>query len=300
MIIKNIIITKDAIMKIVGSCSRFANFEIKKEEWYEVFGLLIGKREGNEINIVDVVPLEHNFNKGDSMIVFNELAYINTISEQLDGVKIIGWYNSRYSGKNQEQIEITGDDFWFHSKFKIFFSDSIFLLFNQLRIAYRMKQIMQADEIYGFNMFDIIDNEISEINWKCKDDAHLVRVNIDELMMNISESLPRYDLKKKYMNVIKRNYSNLYSQYENFIEYYNTNKIRDLREIKFINNSQIMDLKNLCNSIKKDIDMRLLLLEYTELKEKDIKCNLRDNLINFYIEVDELQNNIENILKKSH
>ncbi|MBD3229441.1 MAG: hypothetical protein GF329_14750 [Candidatus Lokiarchaeota archaeon] len=298
VLIKRIEINRNAILKIAGSSSRYANFEIERDEWKEVFGLLTGKIDHETIKILDAIPLEHNFHKSNDKEISGELLYISSISESLEEYKIIGWYNSRYAGEYLEEIIIKEGDYRFHKKFSNIFPDSIFLLFNQLAIINRMKQVMKSEEIYGFRIFSIDNNQIIENRWKCKDDAHLVRVRMDELMMDISEYLPRENLKEKYVDLLKRNQFNLFSQMENYEDYIKRREIeKDLQMMKIRDSCQKTDLKNLCRSIKINIDKKLDLLNYVELKEKqDITEDLKEKLINFCIRADEIQNTVKNKL----
>jgi len=297
VIIYNVTITRNAILNIVGSCSRFANFEIKLEEWKEVFGILIGALEGAEIHILSAIPLEHDFDKENSMRISDELSYIDTISKSINKNEIVGWFSSRYLGNNKDKIEIKNEDYKFHKKFKNIFPNSIFLLFNQLRIEYILKKVMVSDQIFGFNMFDVKDSELIEISWKCHDDALLIRVLIDELMLRVAELLPRYNLKENYKDLIKKNWSNLLMQFENFKTFcINKNNKGDLQITKLMKSSQSMDLKNLCKSIKKDIDQRLDMLELVEFKEKELANDLKNELIDLCIRVDDLQSSLEDYL----
>ncbi|TFF85799.1 MAG: hypothetical protein EU551_03280 [Promethearchaeota archaeon] len=294
MISINIEINRQAILKIAGSSSRYANFEIEKEDWKEGFGILIGIKKNFMLIIQDAIPLEHSLRKENDDIINAELLYINSISENLEDFEILGWFSSRYSGKNKDEIRVKEEDYIFHNKFRNLFPESVFLLFNQLLITNTMKQSMKSSEIYGFNIIDIQDDKIIEKNWKCKDDPHLVRVNMDDLMLDITEYLPRDNLKAKYMDMIERNRHNLFSQYENYIDFDDSGKKgTDLNMTKLRKSSQRMDLKNLCKSIKENIDRRLDLLDYIELKEQKIKDELKDYLMNLCLRVDDLQNTIQ-------
>jgi hypothetical protein len=290
----NIEINRQAILKIAGSSSRYANFEIEKEDWREVFGILIGRKK-NFISIIqDAIPLEPSFLKENDDLINAELLYISSISENLEDLEILGWYSSRYSGTNKHEIMVREDDYKFHHKFRNLFPESVFLLFNQLLITNSMKQSMKSNEIYGFNIFDIQDDEVIEKKWKCKDDPHLVRVHMDDLMLDITEYLPRDNLKEKYMDMIERNRRNLFSQFENYMDFDDSGKKgTDINMNKLRKSSQRMDLKNLCKSIKDNIDRRLDLLDYIELKEQKIKEELKDYLMNLCLRVDDLQNTIQ-------
>jgi len=288
---------KKAILKIAGSSTRFANFEIKKEEWKEVFGLLLGGKDGDTIYVFDIMPLDHNFKMKDEKDIENEIFYINAISESIKKYKIVGWFFSRYSGMHKNEIEIKEMDLIFHNKFKKYFPKTGFLLYNHLKMVNTLRKGISSEKILGFKIFDLYNDSLIEVNWKCDYDLYLLRRYVDHLILNITEFLPRDNIKEKYLRIINKNKTNLDTQFQNILDHIKQ-KSQDINPEmdKLLLVSQISGLKNLCKSIKNGIDTRIELLDYVEFKEYKISEELKGELFNLCIKVDEIQEYIENFL----
>ena len=61
---------------IIASTTRYANPRIKEEDWAEVYGLLYGYNDGDNVIITEAVPFTHTKKKGHILKVeFDEEDY---------------------------------------------------------------------------------------------------------------------------------------------------------------------------------------------------------------------------------
>ena len=140
-----VILKSNTYKKILLHCTRFANYNISKSKWKEVYGFLTGVLDGENVVCNDAVPMTHG---GAIEVEFNEQNYIEAaiLNEKLAEKNefILGWYHSHpglniflsttdirnhigYQGTNPKAIALVFD----HTKlrggdlgFKIFILDN--------------------------------------------------------------------------------------------------------------------------------------------------------------------------------
>ncbi|TFF88640.1 MAG: hypothetical protein EU549_02625, partial [Promethearchaeota archaeon] len=90
-----VILKSNAYKKILLHCTRFANYNIQKSQWKEVYGFLTGNFDGDNVVCSDAVPMTHG---GAVEVEFDEQNYIEAamLNEGLAKKNefIIGWYHS--------------------------------------------------------------------------------------------------------------------------------------------------------------------------------------------------------------
>jgi hypothetical protein len=59
-----VLLNKKVYRTIVASSVRFANPRIPEPEWLEIYGILIGHNEGNNVIVSAAYPMTHTMNKG--------------------------------------------------------------------------------------------------------------------------------------------------------------------------------------------------------------------------------------------
>ena len=86
---------------IIASTTRYANPRIKEEDWAEVYGLLYGYNDGDNVIITEAVPFTHTKKKGHILKVeFDEEDYAlaaDIESQMIDRTPpqfIVGWFHS--------------------------------------------------------------------------------------------------------------------------------------------------------------------------------------------------------------
>jgi proteasome lid subunit RPN8/RPN11 len=91
----------DIYKTIIATTVRYANARIPEEDWAEVYGLLFGYNEGNDVIVTDAIPFTHTKKKGHILRVeFDEEDYalaadIETqFYDRTPPQFIVGWYHS--------------------------------------------------------------------------------------------------------------------------------------------------------------------------------------------------------------
>ena len=63
-----VIIPKKAYLAIIASCVRFANQTFPFDDWIEVYGIFVGKNEGDDVIISEAYPITHQKKRPEDVI----------------------------------------------------------------------------------------------------------------------------------------------------------------------------------------------------------------------------------------
>lgn len=96
-----ILIPKKVYLTIVAATIRFANNRIPAEDWLEVYGIFIGKNDGEDVIISAAYPITHQVKKKEDIIdkiYWSEEDYASSEEIEIEAIPrnefIVGWWHS--------------------------------------------------------------------------------------------------------------------------------------------------------------------------------------------------------------
>ena len=212
---KDVLLSEKPIIKIVISATRFANFGLLKEDWGEVYGLLQGKIEGENVIVTDAIPFTHT--KKDESELFLKVGFgpedyvaAAELSEKIAPEFFVGWYHSHpnidlflsdfdnetqlgYQNQNPDAIALVIDPFLIIKNLDL---DINSLEFNN-------------EKTFGFKIFRLEGPEINleskfyEVKWQFQGDIGSTREKINSLIDKIPQFLPAQNLKARLEKFIE-------------------------------------------------------------------------------------------------
>ncbi|MHA1230045.1 MAG: hypothetical protein ACTSRP_10570 [Candidatus Helarchaeota archaeon] len=179
-----VILKSNAFKKIILHCTRFANYNIPRSEWKEVYGFLAGRFEGEDVVCNDAIPMTHG---GAVDVEFTEKNYIEAanLNEKLAEKNefIVGWYHS-HPGLN---IFLSTTDIRNHIGYQCMNPKAVALVFDHTQLR---------GGSLGFKIFNLDDPNTEttgyhEVDWVIPDiDEKIFAESLFELSHRIAAGRP--------------------------------------------------------------------------------------------------------------
>ncbi|MHA1794474.1 MAG: hypothetical protein ACTSUK_00045 [Promethearchaeota archaeon] len=275
---------------IIATTTRYANLRIPEEEWAEVYGLLYGYNEGDDVIITEAIPFTHTKKKRHILKVeFDEEDYALAASIESEFYLrdppqyIVGWYHSHPGIK----LMLSQDDVKNQLAWQTNNPLAIALVFNPQRLlkqvevpARRGDPMTQLHLDTGFLVFRLddpnsgIEASFHEIPFEFTDfeiDEAFIK-NAQEFVQWVTKAFPRGDaVVTEYDNYIEKTLGKLQELYDGTHSYIQTlirkgesNRIEPLVE------RQAKEVEKILNQGNGMINVFRLMKEYLEYKERTI------------------------------
>jgi len=307
---KPVLLKEKAVLKIVVSSFRFANYGLIKDEWGEVYGLLQGTIDDDYVIVTDAIPFTHT--KHDESDLFLKVGFgpedyvaAAELAEKIAPEFFVGWYHSHPG------IDLFLSDFDNETQlgYQEQNPDAIALVEDPLLILkypdLDNSMLENLDEkIFGFKIFRLkdislgIESDFYEVNWKLDGDIINIRKKIDILIDKIPEHLPVRNVEDRYRKFIELNKKKIEQQFYSIHDYIKELKKKDKNRLKNYFIEQYEEFKKIKDRIEELIEDRLNLMEYLEYGEYYIREKYNKELNDFKNYLKELEDKL-NKLKKN-
>ncbi|MHA1311223.1 MAG: hypothetical protein ACTSQO_09865 [Candidatus Helarchaeota archaeon] len=304
---KDVLLSEKPIIKIVISATRFANFGLLKEDWGEVYGLLQGKIEGENVIVTDAIPFTHT--KKDESELFLKVGFgpedyvaAAELSEKIAPEFFVGWYHSHpnidlflsdfdnetqlgYQNQNPDAIALVIDPFLIIKNLDL---DINSLEFNN-------------EKTFGFKIFRLEGPEINleskfyEVKWQFQGDIGSTREKINSLIDKIPQFLPAQNLKARLEKFIELNNEKVKKQFYSLSDYINQIKKKDRKKRQEVFEKQYPDIKKFNDKLIEIIKTRIYFLDFVEYKEYNIRDEFIQRLNDLLSYVIEINNKLEKL-----
>lgn len=295
-----VLLNKKVYRTIVASSVRFANPRIPEPEWLEIYGILIGHNEGNNVIVSAAYPMTHTMNKGivpkvsyespdyPLAAAIEEEAYTHDPPEF-----IVGWYHTHPGMK----IMFSQDDIKNQSGFQTNNPLAIGPVFDPIRLLKQIN-IDSKNTVHtplvndpGFKIFRLVDPtkimEASyvEVPFELIDgefSAEFIK-EIQDFANDCARLFPQKDIinknKEKFIKQLEKT-KELAVGTEAYIE--TLKKSNEASRIPEVIANQKKELDKLIEPIEKDVKLLQEIIEYVELKERDDLIPAMKDLIDWW------------------
>lgn len=275
---------------IIATTTRYANIRIPEEEWAEVYGLLYGYNQGDDVIITEAIPFTHTKKQRHILKVeFDEEDYALAASIESEFYLkdppqyIVGWYHSHPGIK----LMLSQDDVKNQLAWQTNNPLAIALVFNPQRLLKQievpsrkgdpMKQLQQDPGFLIFRLDDPasgIEAAFHEIPFEFTDfqiEEAFIR-NAQEFVNWVTKAFPRGEsVVTEYRNFINNTIQKLQEIYEGTRSYIQTlvRKGEENRISSLLENQQ-EECKKVLNQGNAMINVFRLMKDYLEYKEREI------------------------------
>ncbi|MHA1269522.1 MAG: hypothetical protein ACTSPY_07010 [Candidatus Helarchaeota archaeon] len=306
------VISEQAILKILASAIRFANFALLKEDWGEVYGLLQGKIEDNKVIVTDAIAFTHTIKDESELFLkvgFGPEDYVAAaeLSEKILPEFFVGWYHSHpgidlflsdfdnetqlgYQNQNPYAIALVVDPI-------------LIIKNNNLD---QQNFISPNENLFGFKIFRLENIELGteskfyEVKWSFNGDISKIKKEIDFLIDAIPKYLPAMNLEKRLIKFVEQNKKKVQNQFYSLFDYIDQFSKSEKKKRKEIFEKRYPELQNVINNLISTIKTRIYLLDFLEYKEYEIKERFTQefkDLLNYICELnDKLEETKQDIL----
>ncbi|MHA1229275.1 MAG: hypothetical protein ACTSPQ_01385 [Candidatus Helarchaeota archaeon] len=305
------VFSEKSVVKILASAIRFANFGIIKEDWGEVYGLLQGKIENNEVIITDAIPFTHT-EKDESQLFlkvgFGPEDYVAAaeLSEKIAPEFFVGWYHSHpgidlflsdfdnetqlgYQNQNPDAIALVVDPF--------------IVIRNPL--SGNQMNIERLDEkIFGFKIFRLENLDLGtesgfyEVEWRFNGDIIKTRKIIDSLVEDIPKFLPHRDIETRLEKFIEKGKKKIMTQFYSLYDYLDTLKKKDKKRRREYFAQHYPEIEKLIEDMIKIIEKRKRMLDFLEYRELYIKERFSREFDEFLKFIHDINDKLEKLKKE--
>jgi proteasome lid subunit RPN8/RPN11 len=300
---------------IIASTARYANARIPEADWAEVYGLLYGYNEGEDVNITGAVPFTHTRKKGHILKVeFDEEDYALAAQIETDEYYtrdppqyIVGWYHSHPGIK----IMLSQDDVKNQLAWQTNNPLAIALVFDPIRLLRQVDfpdrkgdPLKKLENDPGFEIYRLndvnrgIEAAYHRIAYEFTDyalDEALIQ-NAQEFVGWVTKAFPREgDIVGEYERFVDTNinkldqiYNGTQSYLQTLMKKHETHRIPSVLEIQIQEATKILEQGNYMVSIFR------MMTAYLEFKEREAVVPKLDPLLTRWEEkaltfVDELK-----------
>jgi proteasome lid subunit RPN8/RPN11 len=224
-----VIISKKVYFTILASCVRFANQKIPYDDWIEVYGIFVGKNQGNDVLISEAYPITHQKKNPEDVIdkVYwsnEDYEWFSIIDEEAFSHSefTVGWYHSHPGMK----VMMTHLDIQTTLSYQQFNPLAISLVFNHQRLIRQLEMperkgdpVIQLKNDPGFKIFRLDDvnkgthSSYHEIDYKIEgfDSKDQLIQQAQKLIIDITNFLPINNLYKTYETYVNERITQLNS-----------------------------------------------------------------------------------------
>ncbi len=288
-----LVLYESAYRAIIISCTRFANQRIEKDDWREVYGLMIGYAKKNDVICTECVPMTHTRDIGHILKVqFEEQDYADAVmiedeAYSRDPVQyIVGWYHSHPGIK----IMYSQDDIKTQLGWQTNNPNALGLVFNPTRlvqqkeVAYKKGDpdtLLKEDP--GFEVFRLDDPSggikasyhnvsyeiVTDGKKKLEKPWTQLLAEAQELVQDTTNLLPRENVLETFRNYIEKSVEALNSAVVGLEEYAKTLERKgEADRIRGVVASQRPDIENMMQTRTKQIIKMRDIFNYIEYKDR--------------------------------
>ncbi len=313
-----VIIPKKVYQTIVAAVVRFANVKIPFDDWLEVYGVFIGKNEGNDVIISQAFPICHQEKNPEDVIdkvYWNDEDYesFSIIDDEAfnRGEFTVGWWHSHPGFKvmmSQLDVKTTLSYQQFNPK-------AVSLVFNPTRLLRQIElpdkkgnPVKQLKNDPGFKIYRLDDvnagiqasyHEVDYTVQGYESMEQIVKLN-QKFVIDITNLFPHNKIYQTYQKYVDDKIKELNSRILGTEEYLIT-LVRqgESSRTKEVLESQIKDIKRFIATTYMNIEMIKEFMDYLEYKERDIIIpKVKDILANWDESITKLNKKFEELENK--
>lgn len=274
---------------IIATTTRYANARIPEEEWAEVYGLLYGYNDGDNVMITEAIPFTHTKKQRHILKVeFDEEDYALAASIESDFYMkdppqyIVGWYHSHPGIK----LMLSQDDIKNQLAWQSNNPLAIALVFNPVRLLKQMEvparkgdPVTQLHMDSGFEIYRLddpnrgIEAAFHAIPFEFTDytfDENLLS-NAQEFVQWVTKAFPRGDaILADYRRFVDNTWQKLIETYEGTVSYAQRLKRKgEDSRIPSIISSQSQEAAKILDQGNAMINVFKMMKVYLEYKERE-------------------------------
>ncbi|MCP4760167.1 MAG: hypothetical protein GY870_00200 [archaeon] len=292
-----VILTKKVYRTMIASCVRFANSRIPEADWLEIYGILIGRNEGNNVIVSEAHPITHTTKKGHILKVsYDSPDYVDAALIEEEAICrdppefMVGWYHSHPGIK----IMFSQDDVKNQLGFQTNNPLAIGPVFNQVRLLRQVELAKrkgdpssQLTNDPGFKIFRLQDPtkgqqaSYDEVEFEFSD-AEITPAFIEEAKAfagEIGRILPPNNLIQKTTERFEKQKAKLLEIYSGSESYIKTLiKKGDTTRIPGVVDTQKAEMDKIIGPMQKDIEILKEIMHYVEYKERGETLNTFNTL----------------------
>jgi len=313
-----VIIPKEVYSTIVAASVRFANKRMNRDDWLEVYGIFIGKNEGNDVLVSAAYPITHQERRPEDVIdrvYWSSEDYVSfgIIDDAAfsKGEFTVGWWHSHPGHK----VMMTQLDVRTTLAYQTNNPKAISLVFNPERLIRQVEVAekkgdpeIQLKEDPGFKIFRLDDitrgieasyHNVDYLIQGYEDMNQLVTLT-QKFVIDITNMFPHKEVFATYEKFIIDKINNLNSLIQGTQEYLDTlSRKGEGHRINEVLANQTRDIrKNVAETFIK-IGTIKQFMNYLEFKERDIIIpKLEEILAKWDETVANLNNRLTDIAKK--
>ncbi|MBY9005890.1 MAG: hypothetical protein KGD63_03945 [Candidatus Lokiarchaeota archaeon] len=305
-----IIIPKKVYLTIVAAAVRYANKRISDDDWLEVYGVFIGKNEGNNVIISQAYPITHQVKNPEDVI--DKVYWSNEDYESFSiiddaafsrGEFTVGWWHSHPGFKvmmSQLDVKTT-------LSYQQFNPQAISLVFNPDRLIRQIElpdkkgnPVIQLKSDPGFKIYRLDDvNRGIEASYHENDYIIQGYENMEQcikltqkFVIEITNLFPNKDIYKIYEKYINEKVNDLNSRLIGTEEYLITLVRKgEKQRTQEVLETQTKEIRKFAATTYMKIEMIKEFLDYLEYKERDIVIPKVKEILSKW---DDLTINLEN------
>lgn len=236
-----IIIPKKVYWTIVAASVRFANARIPKDDWWEVYGVFIGKNKKKDVIISEAYPITHQIPKPEDII--DKVSWADEDYESLyliddeafaKGEFVVGWWHSHPGFK----VMMSHIDIRTTLSYQQNNPLAISLVFNPERLTRQIEMpnvkgdpVIQLKNDPGFKIFRLDDvNRGVEASYHVENDYKIEGfkdieqcvIQTQKFVIDVTKYFPKDNLFETYQNLVNEQITTLNSQIVGTEEYLKT------------------------------------------------------------------------------
>ncbi len=177
-------LTLEIYKTIIASSTRYANPRINREDWAEVYGLLYGYNQDDDVHITEAVPFTHTVEKSDFLnVAFDEEDYAlaaeieSQMSDRTPQQFIVGWFHSHPGIMlSLSQLDVKTQLAWQTNNPK-----AIALVFNPTRLASQGEVAKKDEEIQP------LKNDLGFLCLRLNDPSKVMEANFHKVPFDFTD-----------------------------------------------------------------------------------------------------------------
>lgn len=258
-----VFISKDAYLTIAASCYRYANPTIVKNQWAEVQGALYGYNNGDDVHVMNAVPLTH---LSEIEVRMHEADYVAlAVKEEEMAAQNwfqVGWFHSHPGIELLLSLEDVKTQAGLQAPNPL----SVALVFNHVLLMDEKENV--GFEIYRLDDPSTIEIRYHELPYEFSDSGERLIEEARQLLFNVQRFLSGEVSVMKIFSKIKKDIKKINSEIYGLKDYISTlarQTSRDEVAQSFIKHKN--RIRKLVEKRGSSIEIQLDLLKYLELKE---------------------------------
>jgi proteasome lid subunit RPN8/RPN11 len=274
---------------MIASATRYANPRIKEEDWAEIYGLLYGYNDGDDVVITEAIPFTHTKKKGHILKVeFEEEDYAlaaDIESQMFDRTPpqfIVGWFHSHPG----ILLMLSQDDVKTQLSWQTNNPKAIAIVFNPTRLGKQVEVAKKKGDPVkplhndtGFLCFRLddttkgIEGNFHEVKFEFTDlehDENLIK-NAQEFMGWVTKSFPRDDAflaeSKKFIQSTISKLQEIYTGTESYLK--TLMRKNDTDRFAAVLEDQERDANKILDTGNTMVSVFRMMMPYLEYKERE-------------------------------